>query len=57
VFGRGETEFGLEDDHVIEVHIHHGFFQLGQTEVGGLNAVAIGNVYEINLGHLCLLGG
>ena len=49
---RGEAKLGLKDAQLIEVNIHHGLFQLGQTEFSGLHSIPIGHINEINLGHI-----
>jgi hypothetical protein len=57
VSGGWKTKFRLENAHFVEVDIYHRLFQFGQTQARRLNAIPIGNVYEINSSHLCLLNG
>jgi hypothetical protein len=49
--GGGEAKLGLKYPHLIQVNIYHRFFQLGQTKLGGLHPIPIGDIKKINLGH------
>jgi hypothetical protein len=42
--GGGETELGLPDPELVKVDVVEGLFQLGQAELGRLDAVAVGHV-------------
>ncbi len=50
--GGREAEFGLEDAHFIQIYIYDGLFHLGKAEFGGLDAVPVGNIDDINLAHI-----
>ena len=52
--GDGEAKFRLKNAHLIQVKIHQRLFHLGQTELGGLHPIAVGDVNKINLRHLTI---
>jgi len=48
----GKTEFGLENSHLVQIHVNEGLFNFGETQLGSLYSVPVGDIQKIDFWHL-----